>query len=93
MDTKHERVTDRAVLTVEGMTCGSCARKVESALVGVPGVTRVVVDQTSGRAYVEGSALFRELTAAVHSAGYSTRVAEEDGQQPTSVASRKGSCC
>lgn len=93
MDINAERVMDRVALAVEGMTCGSCARKVESALLGVPGVRRAVVDQTSGRAYVEGSALFRELTAAVHSAGYSARVADGDGQQPTAAASRKGSCC
>lgn len=40
-------------LSVQGMTCGNCARSVEKKLTSTPGVTKVAVDLQSGRATVE----------------------------------------
>ncbi|MBV9504672.1 MAG: heavy-metal-associated domain-containing protein [Acidobacteriia bacterium] len=40
-------------LTVNGMTCGSCARSVESTLASTPGVTKATVDLQAARATVE----------------------------------------
>ena len=56
MESNTDIKTGNAVLAVEGMTCGTCARRVESALLGLPGVTQATVDRTSGRAYFEGNA-------------------------------------
>ncbi len=57
-------------LRVEGMTCGGCARHVEKALRGTPGVTEVAVDLASGSATVTGSAPPEALAAALAEAGY-----------------------
>jgi len=40
-------------LSVQGMTCGNCARSVERTLSSTPGVTKVSVDLPSARATVE----------------------------------------
>ena len=40
-------------LAVSGMHCGSCVRRVERALSGVPGVTKVKVDLIDGKATVD----------------------------------------
>jgi Cu+-exporting ATPase len=54
---------------VEGMSCGSCAGRVEKALAGVPGVAQVAVNLATGTASVEGGA-WPALRAAVEGAGY-----------------------
>jgi copper chaperone CopZ len=43
----------RVRLTVTGMTCGHCRKKVEDALNGVDGVFGVYVDQEGGEAEVD----------------------------------------
>ncbi len=40
-------------LTVQGMTCGNCARSVEKKLAGTPGVTKATVDLQGAQAAVE----------------------------------------
>ncbi len=59
------------VLKINGMNCGKCVARVESALKGVPGVTSVRVDLPSKEARVQrdGGAM-TELTEAVTEAGY-----------------------
>src|SRR3546814_9855366 len=60
-------------LPVEGMTCASCAGRVEKALRGVPGVTAASVNLASETAHVEfgpGGGL-QPLVEAVAKAGYS----------------------
>jgi len=58
-------------LTVEGMTCGHCEQKVETALEGVDGVTDATADRDAGTATVDGDADPATLVAAVEDAGYS----------------------
>lgn len=58
---------------VKGMTCASCARRVEKALRKVPGVQGVGVDLAQGRATVtleRETANLEQLQAAVAKAGY-----------------------
>ncbi|WP_343675565.1 heavy metal translocating P-type ATPase [Paraburkholderia heleia] len=70
--------TDTAVAEFEihGMTCASCAMRVEKALAKVPGVTRASVNLATEKATVEASggvapgALAAALVAAVEKAGY-----------------------
>jgi len=60
-------------LSVEGMTCGSCANAVRKALTRVPGVGHVDVDLARGRATVaapdDGNHL-QEMLDALTEAGY-----------------------
>lgn len=60
-------------LTVQGMTCGNCARTVERKLAGTPGVTKAVVDLSGAQATVEydaGSVKPETLADAVRKLGY-----------------------
>ena len=40
-------------MTVQGMTCGNCARSVERKLTGTAGVTKAMVDLAGSAASVE----------------------------------------
>ncbi|MEB3197446.1 MAG: heavy metal-associated domain-containing protein [Candidatus Sericytochromatia bacterium] len=57
-------------LTITGMSCDHCVRAVTAALSAVPGVERVTVSLTDGRAQVEGQADLPRLLAAVEEEGY-----------------------
>ncbi|ABC34228.1 heavy metal translocating P-type ATPase [Burkholderia thailandensis] len=63
-------------LTIGGMTCGGCARRVEQALANAPGVTAAKVDfaTTSAEADVAHDVDPRTLVAAVERAGYRAQV-------------------
>jgi Cu+-exporting ATPase len=71
--------TARASLQIEGMTCASCASRVEKALQGVPGVVSAEVNLATERAEVTFArgAVIASLLAAVTTAGYTaTAVAD-----------------
>ncbi len=72
-DGRHEVVE----LDVSGMTCGSCAARVQRTLSRQPGVSDALVNYATGRATVElepgaepGAVDVRQLVAAVQGAGY-----------------------
>jgi P-type Cu+ transporter len=71
-------------LSIEGMTCASCVRRVETALATVPGVESAAVNLATERAKIvydpAGGSGIDELRAAVEKAGYG--VAEEEGPSP-----------
>ncbi len=58
------------IYRVNGMTCGGCAKHVETALRSVVGVTGVAMDVAKGIATVEGRATFEAMAASVAAAGY-----------------------
>jgi Cu+-exporting ATPase len=63
---------NKSVFPVSGMTCATCAARVEAALRGVPGVITANVNPSSEKAtveYLEGTG-FPELARAVDRAGY-----------------------
>lgn len=78
-----------AELEIRGMTCASCAMRVEKALAKVPGVTRASVNLATEKATVEASAdatntdadaakaLTRQLVAAIEKAGYEAESIED----------------
>ncbi|HYF09931.1 MAG TPA: copper ion binding protein, partial [Acetobacteraceae bacterium] len=66
--------TPRLSLPVEGMTCATCAGRVERALRAVPGVVAAEVNYAAGRAEVAGSAAPAALAAAVDEAGYAVPI-------------------
>ena len=65
-------------LPITGMTCASCAGRVERALKRVPGVRAARVNLASERAEAEGTASLAELTAAVEKAGYGVGETTQD---------------
>ena len=69
----HTQEDPALVLPIEGMTCGVCVSRVDSALRSVPGVTGVEVSLSSGRAIVRSSRILadtRRIGEAVFRAGY-----------------------
>lgn len=80
---------------VEGMTCASCALRVEKSLAKVPGVTDVSVNLATETATVGGTAAPDALRAAVEAAGYTVpdetvelQIAEKTGQAAASAPAR-----
>ena len=70
---------ESVTLVIEGMSCASCVRRVEQALLRVPGVVEAAVNLALGTAEVEvlpGAVEVRDLIAAVERAGYRARPAE-----------------
>ncbi len=65
-----DAIPGKLTFPVEGMTCASCASRVEKALRKVQGVTSAGVNIATMKATVEGDATFRDLFAAVEKAGY-----------------------
>lgn len=58
-------------LSVAGMTCPSCTKHVEDALLAVPGVTAASVDYPTNRAQITGNRLdMSALVTAVGALGY-----------------------
>ena len=85
--------TVRASLQIEGMTCASCASRVEKALQGVPGVVSAEVNLATERAEVTfaGGAAVASLLAAVTKAGYSaTAVADTADGSPVPAPQHTG---
>lgn len=76
-------------LSISGMTCATCALRVERALAAVPGVVRVAVNLASARGSVEGtSAALRpaDLVAAVRRAGYEAELLTGDVRRDREIA-------
>jgi P-type Cu+ transporter len=74
--------TSKTSLKVSGMSCAACVGRVEKALLGVPGVSNVVVNLAAEKAVVEhlpGVAGMRDLERAVEEAGYGVVSEEERG--------------
>ncbi|HEV3033341.1 MAG TPA: heavy metal-associated domain-containing protein, partial [Solirubrobacteraceae bacterium] len=77
-------------LDVTGMSCGSCAARVQRALGGLPGVQEALVNYATGRATVELDprlAGTEQLLAAVERAGYAAApAAASAGEQARAFA-------
>jgi Cu+-exporting ATPase len=79
-------------LPVQGMTCASCAGRVERALSRVPGVVSASVNLASERAEVRGTAPPASLAEAIRGAGYAVQEVERsfgiEGMTCASCAAR-----
>ncbi|MHB1841937.1 MAG: heavy metal translocating P-type ATPase [Sulfobacillus sp.] len=76
-------------LTVEGMTCASCVRRVERTLGKVPGVVSAEVNLASGTARIShlgGAVAEPALSAAVDKAGYHAQVIPAEDQDVEETA-------
>ena len=68
----------RAILSLTGMTCASCVARIETALSGVPGVSKAAVNLATAEAHVQfdpNQVKPGDLVEAVVSAGYGAKVA------------------
>ncbi|MFZ6762705.1 heavy metal translocating P-type ATPase [Pseudoroseomonas sp. WGS1072] len=70
--------SERITLPITGMTCASCAGRVERALRRVPGVAEAQVNLAGETAEVRGTAELRALSEAVGQAGYGLGIEERD---------------
>ncbi len=70
-----ENQSNSVILSVEGMTCASCAARIERKLRAVPGVTGATVNFASQKAYVQAESRLplEVLESAVEKAGYKAR--------------------
>ena len=69
----------KATLTVSGMSCGSCAGKVQAKIMGVDGVKAATVDATTGKAqvaYDPAKTNLDKVIAAVATAGHFSATAD-----------------
>ncbi len=79
----------RRELVISGMTCATCALRVERALAAVPGVGRAEVNLATHHGSVEGSAgalRTADLVAAVRRAGYEAQLLTGDVEQDRRIA-------
>ena len=80
-------VTEQTIsLAITGMTCASCAGRVEKALAQVPGVLKATVNLATERATVRaaaGAVTTDLLLDAVKRAGYGAAAVEADSSKPT----------
>src|SRR5690606_18133740 len=79
----------RLELALGGMTCASCAGRIERALLKVPGVRAVTVNLASERAHLEllGEVDERSLVQAVEAAGYQAR--RLDAERPQDLTEQR----
>ncbi|MDE1935977.1 heavy metal translocating P-type ATPase [Bradyrhizobium sp.] len=77
----YDMLRETRELAVSGMTCATCAGRVEKALSAVPGVTRAEVNLASEKASVEGIAGILkavDLVTAIERAGYGAELLTGD---------------
>jgi P-type Cu+ transporter len=76
-------------LAISGMTCATCALRVERALSAAPGVVRAEVNLATNRGSVEGTAEEirpADLVAAVRRAGYEAELLTGDTERDREIA-------
>ncbi|MEO3432327.1 heavy metal translocating P-type ATPase [Inquilinus sp. CAU 1745] len=79
--TPQEEAASEIDIGIIGMTCASCVRRVEKAIVAVPGVTGVSVNLATEKArvaFVESALNVQEVIDAIERAGYESAKAEFD---------------
>jgi Cu+-exporting ATPase len=74
-------------LEVGGMSCASCAGRVEKALLAIPGVSAATVNLATERVTVSSAGKdMAPLVAAIERAGYSARPVDEESTAPPAEA-------
>lgn len=94
-----ETETSTVELAVEGMTCGSCERRVRDALATVPGVTHVTVTRRQKSATIRWATSVPDMEAligAVRHSGYDatlSRVSAAATAPPVATPAEAQCCC
>ncbi|WP_166212910.1 heavy metal translocating P-type ATPase, partial [Cognatiluteimonas telluris] len=88
----YHLATQDTGLAIEGMTCASCAGRVERALARVPGVLDATVNLATERARVHtaGAPDVARLLDAVKEAGYIAHVLADEGADAPATAAARG---
>lgn len=76
----HASAGTKVTIAIDGMTCGSCAEKVMTALNGMTGVVAAAVDYQTGRAEIafDASKVKAEaLINAIQKTGYKAKVSTD----------------
>lgn len=76
-------------LVIEGMSCASCAARVERTLKSVPGVSEATVNLATERATITGVASANSLVAAIEAIGYAAHPIQTTLQNDDEAADRK----
>lgn len=84
----YEVPTQTTTLGIQGMTCASCAARVERALVAIPGVTAASVNLATEHATVTGTASVQELVSAIAASGYHAQQAPQLGMDTQAIDRR-----
>ena len=83
------RTSPTILLNISGMTCASCAQRVEKALRRVEGVEKTNVNLATAVASVAGTAPIAKLCEAVANAGYEASLQEEASSASRDLAARQ----
>lgn len=71
---------EKKILNIKGMSCASCAVKIEKSLAKTAGVEKATVNLLTQKATIQGDADEKDLLGAVEKAGYEAEIAEEEHQ-------------
>lgn len=88
-----ESIAGHAIIPIEGMTCGSCAQRIEKVLKKLPGVDSASVDFASKKATVNGHITYAEVFKAIETAGYKPVPAELEGARREILLKVDGMTC
>jgi Cu+-exporting ATPase len=86
-DLGYDAGLDKVTLPIQGMSCASCVKKVETALNGLEGVVRASVNFATERAtvqYVPGAVSLEDFRRAVKKAGYEVLQVEAGAKEEIS---------
>jgi Cu+-exporting ATPase len=83
-DLGYEAGMEKVTLPIQGMSCASCVKKVETALSGLEGVVKASVNFATERAtvqYIPGAVSMEDFRRAVKEAGYEVLDVETAGKE------------
>lgn len=89
LDAGYDVPHEKREMAIEGMSCATCAGRVEKALSDVPGVVRAEVNLASEKASIEGIAgvlRVSDIIGAVQKAGYTAELLTGDAKRDAEVA-------
>jgi len=84
--TKEHDITNTVSFSVEGMTCMSCVNRIETALIKLPGVSRVFVDLSARSATIgfdPDMLRTEQLKSAIDALGYTATESKADVENST----------
>lgn len=84
---ESEKTTIHTCLTIDGITCAHCQKRVHDALSVIPGVTAVTVDLKGKSARIESNQAIRTavFAQAITDAGYTLIIPKEEKQMETTL--------
>ncbi|EJV1369473.1 TPA: heavy-metal-associated domain-containing protein [Pseudomonas aeruginosa] len=79
---------------VPDMTCGSCAGRIQRAIVATDDTARIEISVRDRLVQISGAATDAEFAEAIQEAGYTPELVQQSaGPASTSGDARSGGCC